>query len=301
MRAATHSVNYVGTFAVSSDKHVQNYRIAHLREGKNVFEKLETSDGSQSETIRVNDEVVYYFPEGRFLLLEKSSSISLFPKVITGDPIWLSDFYTIASGNVERVAGLSCQTIRLQPKDRLRHGYEFCAEPISGLPLSIKTLDDNQQVIEQIAFSSIAIGKVAKRSVRPSITGTRGWEKRRIDHLDVDTGNWHFKGLPAGFKRHQENRSPMIDALVHSLQKQERPISYADTVRVEQVVFSDGLASVSILIEKWGEQVRSEPEIQHGARNRLGKRVGEFWLTISGEVPAVTMRQIAQSIDIRNR
>ena len=64
-----------------------------------------------------------------------------------------------------------------------------------------------------------------------------------------------------------------------------------------QFVYSDGLAGISIFIEPWAAQmamVLGRP----GALNVVGKRMGEFWLTIVGEVPLQTIRQVAESIDL---
>jgi sigma-E factor negative regulatory protein RseB len=67
---------------------------------------------------------------------------------------------------------------------------------------------------------------------------------------------------------------------------------------VSQIVFSDGLAAISVFIEP-GTQSRTEGSLQQGAMNILGKRQGEFWLTIVGEVPSNAIRQVANSIEYK--
>jgi sigma-E factor negative regulatory protein RseB len=74
---------------------------------------------------------------------------------------------------------------------------------------------------------------------------------------------------------------------------------FADQRVVNQLVLSDGLATISIFIEPYRAQ-RSEYLSQGAARsgsvNIFGIRVADFWLTVLGEVPATTLELLAQSI-----
>lgn len=69
---------------------------------------------------------------------------------------------------------------------------------------------------------------------------------------------------------------------------------------VAQMVFSDGLAAISVFIEP-GTQSRTEGSMQQGAMNIIGKRYGDFWLTIVGEVPSAAIRQVANSIEFKSK
>jgi sigma-E factor negative regulatory protein RseB len=50
-----------------------------------------------------------------------------------------------------------------------------------------------------------------------------------------------------------------------------------------------------------GSQGREEGTIQQGAMNILGKRQGDYWLTVVGEVPAAAIRQVANSIELKSK
>jgi sigma-E factor negative regulatory protein RseB len=39
--------------------------------------------------------------------------------------------------------------------------------------------------------------------------------------------------------------------------------------------------------------------MQQGAMNIIGKRQGDFWLTIVGEVPSAAIKQVANSIEFK--
>ena len=74
--------------------------------------------------------------------------------------------------------------------------------------------------------------------------------------------------------------------------------SFGGHPNVLQIVFSDGLAAVSIFIEPLREgQSTQDTAATKGAINMLGKRLGNDWMTVLGEVPAPTLRQFAAAVE----
>ena len=67
---------------------------------------------------------------------------------------------------------------------------------------------------------------------------------------------------------------------------------------VEHLVYTDGLAAVSVFVEKRGED--SKPFMlgpsRMGAVNALGSRVDDYQVTTVGEVPAETIALIGGSV-----
>jgi sigma-E factor negative regulatory protein RseB len=69
---------------------------------------------------------------------------------------------------------------------------------------------------------------------------------------------------------------------------------------VGQIVFSDGLASLSVFIEALTEgNTPPEGVSAQGAVSVATRRLGDHWITVVGEVPATTVRQVAASIQLR--
>ena len=61
-------------------------------------------------------------------------------------------------------------------------------------------------------------------------------------------------------------------------------------------MYSDGLASVSIFIEKnRGDGHHSQGASSMGAVNAFGYAVGDFFVTVVGEVPGKTVQLMAQT------
>jgi len=106
--------------------------------------------------------------------------------------------------------------------------------------------------------------------------------------LAGDTGaaepGWRTAWLPAGFTIAERKSAPLSTS--------RRP--------VEQFVYSDGLASVSVFIERLDDVAeRLEGSSRMGAVNAFGLMVDEFQVTAVGEVPAQTVREVAQSVSRR--
>lgn len=114
----------------------------------------------------------------------------------------------------------------------------------------------------------------------------------------VNLSGWTVKSLPPGFWKIREVKRMVSDApvtgglLSANVQPNQREVA--------QMVFSDGLAAISVFIEP-GSQSRTEGSMQQGAMNIVGKRYGDFWLTIVGEVPSAAIRQVANSIEFKSK
>jgi sigma-E factor negative regulatory protein RseB len=69
---------------------------------------------------------------------------------------------------------------------------------------------------------------------------------------------------------------------------------------VEQMIFSDGLAAISVFVEP-GSQSGTEGFLQQGATNIVGKRQGGYWLVVMGEVPPAAINSVANSIEFKTK
>ena len=299
IQSAAHRLNYSGTFVYQQGDQVRTSRIAHVVDGKNEIEKLEVLDGKPREYIRNNEEIVYYLPESKTLLVEKRVTQDVFPAILGENPSDLANYYSIKKAEIGRVAGFECQAVALEPKDNLRYGYKLWAEKSTGLLLRAQTFNDRSEIVEQIAFTHVAIGNIDRDQIKPSFPNTRGWRVENAVMSQVNLSNWTVKSVPGGFKKIRELKRLLTDAGGQESSAEESRASNQPRQReVSQIVFSDGLAAISVFIEP-GTQSRTEGSMQQGAMNIIGKRHGDFWLTIVGEVPAAAIKQVANSIEFK--
>lgn len=294
IQLAAQKLNYSGTFVYQQGNQIRTSRITHVLDGKDEIEKLEILDGRPREYIRNNEEITCYVPETRTLFVEKRVVRDVFPAILGPNTSDLEDHYNLQRGGTGRVAGFDCQVVVLEPKDKLRYGYKLWSEKSTGLLLRAQTLNEKNDVVEQIAFTQIGIGNIDRNGVRSSFMNTNGWRVENAVMSQINLSGWSVKAIPPGFKKIREMKRLVSDTPASGAQGNPHPSQR----EVSQIVFSDGLAAISVFIEP-GAQSRTEGSIQQGAMNIIGKRYGDFWLTIVGEVPYAAIKQVANSVEFK--
>jgi sigma-E factor negative regulatory protein RseB len=292
MANASRQLNYSGTFVYQHADRIETSRIAHfVNPAGGEFEKLETLDGPAREVIRTNDQVTCYLPDAKTVIIEKRSA-RRFPALLPESLSGVADNYAVSVADGPR-AGYECQVVVLEPRDKLRYGHQFCAETRSGLPLRARTLSEKNQPLESFAFTELKIGgSFSRDQVRSRYAAkSRDW---KIDSstlvlrdVPTDTG-WTLTRQPAGFRK---------------LTELKRSIS-GRAVMVSHIVYSDGVAAVSVFIEplpKTLPKTRPARSLSHqGAVNIYVRPVADHLVTVLGETPAATVMQIANSLEFRS-
>ncbi|MFT5532439.1 MAG: sigma-E factor negative regulatory protein RseB [Burkholderiaceae bacterium] len=300
IQAAAKKVNYSGTFVYQQASQVRTSRITHILDGKNEIEKLEILDGKPREYIRKNDEIVCYIPEVKTLLIEKKGAQDVFPAILASNGADITLFYDAEVGESVRVAGYDSLALILKPKDNLRYGYKLWAEKSTGLLLRAQTLNENNAVVEQIAFTQLEIGNINRNRVKPSFLNTSGWHVEHSVMMPISTPGWSVRSVPPGFKLVREMKRVVSDVSAYENSSRAGTTMSTSQRELVQLVFSDGFAAISVFIEP-GSLSKTEGSMQQGAMNITGKRQGDFWLTIVGEVPAAAIKQVANSIEFKAR
>lgn len=289
MASASRQLNYTGTFVYRSSRQSETSRIAHfVNNAGGEFERLETLDGPPREVIRTNDQVTCYLPASKTVIVEKRSPrrfpAALLPEQLTG----VSDSYTVRKEGTDRVAGFECQVVVLEPRDKLRYGHYFCAETGSGLPLRARSFNEKNEPLESFAFTQLNIGGSFNRDLVTSryAAKARDWKVDRsavpVAETPADTG-WVLTSRLPGFKK---------------LTELKRSIA-GRTATVAHIVFSDGLAAVSVFIEPM-PNARLSPTLSHqGAVNIYTRPVADYMVTALGEAPAATVMQIGNSLELK--
>jgi sigma-E factor negative regulatory protein RseB len=262
---------------------MQSSRITHILEGGSELEKLEILDGKIREFIRHDDEVRCYLPDSKLLIIESRAKADKFPAFLTAAAPDVDSYYNVSRGGVERVAGHNCNVISLEPRDALRYGYRLWSDQDTGLLLKAQTLDEHGTILEQVGFTDVTIGgHIDRNRVRPTVVSTDGWrvEKSHSVPADLIGQGLSLKAEPPGFRKIMEVRRTMGSGR-----------------EVGQVVFSDGLAAISVFIEPLGGPSQNPGEATKGLINILAREDGGHWLTVVGEVPSATIRQVADSVE----
>lgn len=298
---AAQKLNYSGTFVyLQQGGQPQTSRITHMVEGGVERERLEMLEGAPMVVVRSGDEVRSYLPESKTVLVEKRRTKAGFPGLGTGPlpvhaagpaapaPINFSENYTVRKWDSQRIAGLECQVLLLEPKDGLRYTHKLWADMNSGLLLKAQSFNEKGDVVEQIGFTQVEIGGVVEKyQARMSKRdGGRDW---RIANAQV----WEASLAESGWK---------IEPSVPGFRKiSEMKRGTGDSGEVGQVVFSDGLTSVSVFVEAAPAGAKPRDGIStQGAVNVYRRSLGSHLVTVLGEAPPACVTRIAKSIEFKS-
>lgn len=293
-QAAAKKTSYSGTFVYQQGNQIRTSRITHGFDGDIEVEKLEILDAKPREYIRRNGEVSCYLPDSKLIQVEKNLSQEEFPALLSENVNLLPESYYIKKAQMSRVAGVECQVLNLQPKDALRYGFRLCVEKNAGLLLGVQTVNPRNEVIEQIAFTQISLGDVDKNRLKPSFANVAQWKTENMTvQANVNSG-WIVKNLPSGFKKTLETKRLIPISANVAGADQGQPKSH----QVVQMMFSDGLSTISVFVEP-NTGNRTEGSLQQGAMTIMGKRSGDNWLTVVGEVPNAAIKQVMNSVQFK--
>jgi sigma-E factor negative regulatory protein RseB len=286
-RAATaaRELNYVGTIVYQYGPRVETSRLTHVYENGAEFEKLVNLDGPAREVIRSAGEVRCYYPDAKIVRVEPRTFRNVFPSLSPQQRQALTQYYEFRAAEAGRIAGLEAQAFVFEPRDGLRYGHKFWAHKDTGLLLKARLVNEKGEVVEQFAFTDIAIGgRIGREHVKPTWDGTPAdWqlkESHPADAASQDTG-WTVTRLPPGFVK--------INESFRTLRGKRDPVAH--------LVYSDGLVAVSVFVEP----VVATPSqalgtVRQGGLNVYSIKVDEHFVTVLGEAPAATVRQIALSV-----
>ena len=284
---AARSLSYTGTMVYQGGTNVETSRIVHVNDGGEELEKLVSLDGAAREVIRNKGEVRCYYPDSKLVRVEPRTFRNAFPSMSPKQVESLAKYYTIKKGGTSRVAGYEAQAWTFAPRDGLRYGYEFWTDVASGMLLKARTLNETGEIVEQFAFTDVAIGtRLDRDAAKPTWTSLPpDWQVKqiKIGTGSIEETGWVVTKVPPGFTRIMEGRR-------YARGKDDG---------LAQIVLSDGLVSVSVFVEPRGGAQRNVGRVRQGGINQYAVKQDDYMITALGEVPAEAVRMIATSVTRR--
>ena len=290
MNQALTSRNYDGTFSHWHGGRVEMLRIIHRVQNGAVTERLVSLDGSGREFIRTGSDLACYLPDKKTVLVERRPAEE---SLLGGFPV-LNDqtvrFYDIQEVARTRLNRRDTHVVTVLPKDEFRYGYRLWIDESTAMPLKTQLCDGHGRVIEQIVFASLTLSsRIPDSAFKPDVS-TEGFQWLRNESQPTkeppETASmvWNALKLPPGFKMTARSAQVMPGS--------NDPVSH--------LVFTDGLASVSVFVETRpqdppGEQSVTEESARLGSSSVFSTVTGGRKVTAVGEVPPETVRSIASS------
>ncbi len=260
MSIALQEQNYQGVFIYRRAEDLAAMKVTHVADEQGAREMLETLTGEARSEIRTT------------------------PATSAGDVGQLSKidhYYSLELLGNDRAAGRVTQLISVTPKDEYRYGYRLWLDQATGLLLKSDLLDQSGEILEQVMFTSLELLQPEQIADVIGVDNSSAISNSKANTEPVSSKNsWVVGKLPKGFTLMNAHSNSPNSAFDHS-------------------VYSDGLASVSVFIER----AKSEGDAfvgvsRMGAVSAFGNVDAGYQITVVGDVPEVTVTTIGQSISL---
>lgn len=276
-------LSYSGILTVQSGDHVQSSKLSHFVTPNGEFELMENLNGQPYRWIRHNEKIQCVLPEKRLIVTESRQTSLVFPGVFsnTDGLTKLEQFYKIEELPAQRVAGRTARVLMLSPKDVYRHTYRLYVDKSQDFLLRSELISREGKLLEQVGFAEITFDP--DPAARPALLEpVSGWRETntKITSLDDDALPYVLPKSLLGFTK--------TDSFCR-IKK--------NTSNVNQTVFSDGLSTVSVFVQKTNPgQTTPNIPIGQGAIMSRSEIQGDYRVTVLGEVPLVTLDYFLKSI-----
>ena len=290
MSDAMRSLNYQGDFVYMQNNRLEGMQISHYKDEQGEKERLLSLNGEAREVIRDNQNLTCIWPSSRKVIVDLARKNSFSPIFIPDDIARLEKFYEIKLVGKDRVANMDAVVVHIDPRDQYRYGMKFWINEANGLMMKSSLLDENEQVIEEVMFTRLELFEGDNKPfidtmppIDDNFTLVR-YHSGDSSKIFAADNAWQLTGTPGGFWRESVVRRKIPDS----------------DLFVQQMVYTDGLASLSIFIEKKTDLTQSGVSSM-GAVNAFIRILDDHSITAIGEVPAITVRKLAESVSFQSQ
>ena len=292
MIQATQTLNYEGTFVYVQGPHVEAMRVIHGGGPEGERQRLFSLNGPLREILVANNSVTCLLPKQHETFGGGGYGSSRFPLSISRELGRLESHYEFETLGEDRIAGLEARMIAIKPRDAWRFGYRLWLDRRNGMLLRSVLLDGQGYPVEQLMFTDFQIkprideeafkSSTLSPDANPPATSQGAGEEQPSPAVEpVTQSAWHVNQLPDGFVKVLHNRF---------VKNPSRHVT-------EHMVFADGLATISVFLERMdGSPALLRGSSQLGSMNAFGKLLDDYQILVVGEVPAATVRHIADTI-----
>ncbi|MFK8015105.1 MAG: MucB/RseB C-terminal domain-containing protein [Gammaproteobacteria bacterium] len=285
MGKAVETLDYQGTMVHAHNNQLDTLEVVHqLRKGR-VYERVTSLNGSGREVIRHGDDVRCTYTDRKQVLVDWGNEQSPLQSVLPAYDESLEKLYRFElRANAGRVAGRPVHEVNVRPLDAYRYGYRLRLDAETAMPLFCELIGDDNQVIESVMFTEIDFAAdVPDDAFEPKLSTTNFEEvsakSASGDVVDNQQARWLASDVPEGFSLSLVTRHGN------------------DENGTEHLVYTDGVASISVFVERHRANVSVIEGIANiGAANAYGRRLDAHHVTVVGEVPTATVELIGKSV-----
>ncbi|MEQ1636158.1 MAG: MucB/RseB C-terminal domain-containing protein [Methylococcales bacterium] len=278
MQQSMASLNYHGTLAILKNAKLDTLQYFHAVQKGVEQERLLSLNSPLREVIRDVDAVSCIYKASQQVVIDHKPIGQSFLQALPEIPAVLDSSYDLIAEGDEHVALQPVDVLLVKPRDQFRYARKFWITKQTHLPLKIEVQDFTGETLEQIIFTDLRVVEQLS-SVAVEVKDKKVQHIHQFDDLGLDKLPLQLKHLPVGFEKRVFTRMHL-----HPSDK-----------AVEQLLLSDGLSSVSVYLEKNPQNFHAGLQTA-GAVNSLSRVIGDYSITVIGDVPAATVELIVQGI-----
>lgn len=284
MQQAMKLLNYEGTVAFLRNGKLNTLKYYHAASGGWDQERLVSLNSPLHEIIRDADKVSCFLSASSKVIVDHRPSARSFLVDLPDKLEGLDKFYRFEFSGEEQVAMLTSYVLNILPKDDYRYARRIWVEKRQYLPLKVEVYDHANKIIEQVVFTDLQL-----KASLPVVDADAASVGREIQHIhkrspdSFDKARFDLGQVPGGFYKQFFIQMAMRDA----------------AMPVEHLLLTDGFSSVSVYLENKNEKVELGPH-SSGSVNAFSRILGDYLVTVMGEVPAATVQFIAEGVKLRD-
>jgi len=308
MSDADRNQSYQGTFILRKSDSLSTLRVAHGVGESGVWESIEMLNGEHKKVFRYDNRIVSVFPDKKLVTIRHTNKARSLQPQLPENIDQLELFYTLNRLSDDRVASRRTLVVELLPKDQYRYGYRYWIDKETGMLLrcDLVVVSDNKatKVIEQMMFVSLDY-LTSSPDLTIELQQFSQFRRQLLNEPVVDVmqsaqQRWVVNALPDGFMLTQStmrHSQPLLAAINESSSSSSESVASKTLLPdLLHLVYSDGLASVSVFIKNMkGLKSQFQGGASIGAVNAFGRPVGDYFVTVVGEVPIRTVESMANA------
>jgi sigma-E factor negative regulatory protein RseB len=284
MGAAMSQMTYQGTFIYIAGQRMETMRITHVMDENGSRERLASVSGPRREVVRDESGVKWIAGDDGAVLSDPIVNWPMFLDQSVRGLQAQSAYYQLKLRDRKRIAERIAQRLDIIAADSFRYGYSLWLEAGSGLLLQWQLNDLHGEALAKLVFTELKMGSEVDRAELKNTPSNRNHVTSGLPVAPAkavsSAAMWQAEWLPPGF-RMTANRNP-AEGPQHDFHHQ---------------VYSDGLASVSLYVEPMEHAAGAGLGLREvGTSHIFSRKDGDFLITVVGDVPAITVRQIAESV-----
>jgi len=278
-------LNFTTSFVVVKNNQAEPYHWLHgVSEDGVELEIFAHLNGPRRDILRKGDTVSYIQPEQEPYSVISADIRAPIPAIFRGDISELEESYRFISVGRSRILGRVAQLVRIVSKDKYRFSYWLWLDQKTGLLLKMAVLTPQGQLLEQVQFTHIEVSEQLSENLAqfqltelPKVFKSNNSQQNKSQ-------SWQVNWLPQGFN------------VVKSNQHRLNSYSQNSDKAVEFMLFTDGLAEVSVYVNPSQEKFRAPEYANDGSTMVFNHILQGVEVGVVGDIPLVTAKKIAESI-----